>query len=337
MDSLTHIVLGGALGQCLGRRRAGRAAFWLGAWAATVPDLDVFWYTGHSVPDHLAHRTALHSLLLVPVLALFAFYPFMLNKKVRAAWPHMYLLAFLAVLSHPLLDANTSYGTMMFWPFSADRISWDTISVVDPIFTGILILGVLITAFRKRPTFAAAALALSIAYLGLGFWQHHRAWQAQEAIAASRHQTIDAARVMPTLGNLLVWRSIYLSDGIMHADAIRTPLFSPTQFAPGLTLPQIRPENLDPATPQSARADFANFFALTGGFVGQPSEPGLYVDERYSLETTGFHPFWGIRIANGIATWEIINPRNIPEMPRYILREALGKNADFVPLSALSQ
>ena len=37
--------------------------------------------------------------------------------------------------THGLLDACTSYGTVLFWPFSNERLTWNNISIVDPLLT----------------------------------------------------------------------------------------------------------------------------------------------------------------------------------------------------------
>src|ERR1041385_8138241 len=107
MDSLTHILLGGAIGQSLFPRRLGRLAFSLGAMAATLPDFDVLIHTGNVVHNHSLHRHFMHSLLIIPLLATAAVVPFLLVKRLRSQWPVMLLVATLACLSHTLLDSLT--------------------------------------------------------------------------------------------------------------------------------------------------------------------------------------------------------------------------------------
>jgi inner membrane protein len=70
-----------------------------------------------------------------------------------------------------LLDACTTYGTQLLWPFTDARFAWNTVSVIDPLFT-LPILALVITAgLRKRPLFARLALAWALIYLSMGLVQ----------------------------------------------------------------------------------------------------------------------------------------------------------------------
>jgi membrane-bound metal-dependent hydrolase YbcI (DUF457 family) len=51
--------------------------------------------------------------------------------------------------THGLLDASTTYGTLFFWPFTDMRVAWNAISIVDPLFTLVLLLGVALAVWRK--------------------------------------------------------------------------------------------------------------------------------------------------------------------------------------------
>ncbi|GIS21122.1 MAG: hypothetical protein CM15mP120_30380 [Pseudomonadota bacterium] len=69
--------------------------------------------------------------------------------------------------THGLLDACTSYGTQLFWPFSNVRVAWNNSSIVDPLFT-LPLVGLVAAAviFSKRH-FAIAAMVWALGYLGL--------------------------------------------------------------------------------------------------------------------------------------------------------------------------
>src|SRR5262245_57418084 len=124
MDSLTHIVLGGAIAQALVARRIGYArAFLAGALAATFPDFDVFFHFGDELTNHAIHRHFMHSLLIVPLLAALTLIPFLFHKKSRPHLKFLYVAALFACASHTLLDTCTSYGTMILWPFSGRRFT----------------------------------------------------------------------------------------------------------------------------------------------------------------------------------------------------------------------
>jgi len=64
MDSITQIVLGGAIGELVAGKKLGNKAILWGAVAGTIPDLDVFlrvFY--HPIDAALVHRGFSHSLL----------------------------------------------------------------------------------------------------------------------------------------------------------------------------------------------------------------------------------------------------------------------------------
>src|SRR5690606_35124090 len=121
MDSLTQILLGGAVAAACVPARHRRAALGAGAVLGTPPDLDV-------IPLHL--------LGLDPVL----------NRTRRrggrvAAAPRPWLAAIaLALLTHPLLDAFTVYGTQLLWPLPLSPVMWSSVFIIDPLYTLPLLL-----------------------------------------------------------------------------------------------------------------------------------------------------------------------------------------------------
>lgn len=79
-------------------------------------------------------------------------------------------LFFWALITHPLLDCFTMYGTQLFLPFSDVRVAWSTISVADPLYT-VPFLICLIIASRlshqstKRRSWNYIGIVLSSSYL----------------------------------------------------------------------------------------------------------------------------------------------------------------------------
>jgi len=135
MDSLTQIVLGAAVGEAVaGRKLGAKAALW-GAIGGTLPDLDVFLRFFYDPLDGaLAHRGFSHSLLFAllagPVLAWIS-HKLSKEKYTFKMWT---LLWFLSIVTHPMLDMFTNYGTQFLWPFSP-RITFNTVFVIDPLYT----------------------------------------------------------------------------------------------------------------------------------------------------------------------------------------------------------
>ena len=316
MDSATHIFLGGAIAHSVFSTRkpapAGwRAAFLLGALAATFPDFDVFIRTGNTVTDHALHRSFMHCLLFVPLLAILSTVPFLAFKRLRPAWKKILLAAFLATLSHPLLDTLTSYGTQLLWPFSHHRFALDTIAVVDLPYTAILIAGFLVAWRKKSPQLARATLALSTLYLAFAFLQHQRAATAQQQLLALRgHTNAINPRVLPEIGAPLNYRSIYIEDNRIYADALRVPLFTAPRLRTGTSIPLApTPTNLPP----TAINDFNTFNWFADGFVApDPAHPDFLADMRYTGTLNAFDAIWGVQLSpNDPPVWQLFPDRRI--------------------------
>lgn len=59
-------------------------------------------------------------------------------------------LFFWAIITHPFLDCFTMYGTQLFQPFSDMRVSFDNISVADPLYTVPFLACVILMSFFAR-------------------------------------------------------------------------------------------------------------------------------------------------------------------------------------------
>jgi len=150
MDSLTQIVLGAAVGEAVaGKKIGGKAALW-GAVGGTLPDLDVFLRALYDPLDAaLVHRGFSHSLLFALLAGPILGWCFHKITKQRHTFKMWALLWFLSIVTHPMLDIFTNYGTQFFWPFSP-RITFNSVFVIDPLYTVpfmILLIGAL---FMKR-------------------------------------------------------------------------------------------------------------------------------------------------------------------------------------------
>lgn len=155
MDSLTQIVLGAAVAELtLGKKIGNKALLW-GAVCGTIPDLDILMNPFLTDLQELgAHRGFSHSILFSCILApILGFLLWFMYEKKEASWKEWTLLCFLSLVTHPLLDAFTSYGTQLFLPFSNYRVAINTIFIVDPLYTLPMLLCLLAVLFinRKKP------------------------------------------------------------------------------------------------------------------------------------------------------------------------------------------
>ncbi|MFN2262104.1 MAG: metal-dependent hydrolase [Psychroflexus sp.] len=209
MDSLTQIVLGAAVGEATLGKKVGNKAMIYGAVAGTIPDLDVFvgkfFDTVTALEMHRGFsHSILFSLLLSPILG------FILSKiHSEANFKNWTWMLFWGLFTHPLLDAFTTWGTQLFWPFEI-RLAFKSIFVIDPIYT-LPFLTCLILASRykrshpKRRRINRLGLLMSSGYLVLTLVFKLISFQKFES--ALEHQNINYSAIdtRPTPFNTLLW------------------------------------------------------------------------------------------------------------------------------------
>lgn len=136
MDSLTQIVLGAAVGEAVLGNKVGNKALLYGAIAGTIPDLDVIAnYLTDTVTAVELHRGFSHSILFSILAAPgLGWLTDKVEEKFGLGWKSWSKLFFWGLFTHPLLDAFTTWGTQLFWPFEI-RLAFNSIFVVDPLYT----------------------------------------------------------------------------------------------------------------------------------------------------------------------------------------------------------
>lgn len=155
MDSITQGVLGAAIGDAILGNKIGKKGAIIGAVIATIPDLDVILYLFYDKLDMLSiHRGFSHSIVF-SILGAFII-AFFLNKMKwfeSIKFKTLILLSWLCLFTHILLDAFTAYGTQLFLPFNNKRVGFDSINVVDPVYTVPLIIGLCLSlwVFKSKP------------------------------------------------------------------------------------------------------------------------------------------------------------------------------------------
>ena len=154
MDSISQAALGAAIGEAVLGKRLGRKAAILGAIGGTIPDLDVLLTPFFSKFQNIAiHRGFSHSILFTILAAfLFAYILSKIKWTKDVPYPRLWLLSFLTLFTHILLDAFTTYGTQLLLPFNDWRVSFDSVNIVDPVYTVPLLIGVLVSVFYFKKT-----------------------------------------------------------------------------------------------------------------------------------------------------------------------------------------
>ncbi|WP_075214490.1 metal-dependent hydrolase [Mongoliimonas terrestris] len=300
MDPITQGAIGAALPASLRGRRQTRVAAAAGFLAGMAADLDVLI---RSETDSLLfleyHRQFTHSLVFIPVggLLVAAVLFLCFRRWLTIGFARLWLFTTLGYGTHGLLDAATSYGTLLLWPFSDHRFSFSIISIVDPLFTLPVLVLLATGAVRKSPRLARLALVWAAFYLAVGAYQHQAADALAHHLARERGHTVVRLEVKPTFANLVVWRSVYEADGRFHVDAIRpgfaTSVIEGTSIAT-LDVPRAFPW-LDPAS-QQAR-DIDRFTRFSDGFVAEATDGDTrIIDVRYAFLPTEIAPLWSLRL-----------------------------------------
>ena len=108
----------------------------------------------------------------------------LLARRRGLGFRQTWLFCTLGYATHALLDACTTYGTMLLWPFSDERFAWNTISIIDPLFTVPLLVAVVLAGKKRRPLYARLGLVWACAYMAMGLWQRNEAMEMGYALAA---------------------------------------------------------------------------------------------------------------------------------------------------------
>lgn len=219
MDSLSQIVLGAACVASVVPAVHRRRALVMGAVLGTLPDLDVLPLLLVSDPLKFLtwHRSVSHSLFVLPLLSLLLWWLGQRRWSWLAADRGRWLLGMqLALITHPLLDAHTVYGTQLFWPMQTPPVMWSTVFIIDPMYTLPLLVACVI-AWRQRETLVAQralilGLTLSSAYLGWGWLAKHRVEAG--LMPMLERVGLDHAPLLtvPTPFNSLGWRVVVMQD-----------------------------------------------------------------------------------------------------------------------------
>ncbi|MEX0966314.1 MAG: metal-dependent hydrolase [Bacteroidia bacterium] len=218
MDSITQIALGAAVGEAaLGRKVGNKAVLW-GAVAGTIPDLDVIPGQFLSTLQELEfHRGASHSIVFSVIMApILGYLVYRLHKNSGASWRGWTLLFFLSLITHPVLDCLTTWGTQFFWPLDY-RVDLKSISVIDPLYTLPLLITTIWLMFKSRSGRGRRVLnviGISLSSFYLIFTLGNKAMIHQIFEEELERQNISYNRfdTRPTLFNNILWTSNVEAD-----------------------------------------------------------------------------------------------------------------------------
>ncbi|MCZ2293078.1 MAG: metal-dependent hydrolase [Burkholderiales bacterium] len=231
MDSLTQIALGAAVGVAVMRRRTAvwKAALW-GAIGGTLPDLDVFIDHGDPILNMVLHRAQSHALFWLTLFSLpFTAIVVWLHREAQQ-WRRWWLALWLVLITHPLLDALTVYGTQLALPFSSHPFAVGSVFIIDPLVTLPWLAGPIWALAARGSARSLRAndvtLLLGCAYLALGLVAQQQV--RATALSSLQQQGVRAERLLvtPAAFSVLLWRVVAI-DGGRYLEGYRSLLDAP--------------------------------------------------------------------------------------------------------------
>lgn len=308
MDPLTQGALGASLPQAAARRGHAAMALPCGLLAGMAPDLDVLIRSSDDPLLFLEyHRQFTHSLLFIPIGAALCAGLLWWVWGRRRGWGARatYLYCLLGYATHALLDACTSYGTQLLWPFSSERFAWNNVSIIDPLLTLPLLCGVFFARYLQRRWPARLAFGWVLSYLVLGVLARDAAVQMGEALAEARGHVAVEVDAKPSFANLILWKTVYRHERQYYVDAVRIgPL--PRVYS-GQSIAALDLERdlswLDHDSQQAK--DIERFRWFSAGYLAlDPANPRRVIDLRYSLLPQEIDALWGIELSRRAAKHE---------------------------------
>ncbi|NUM35296.1 MAG: metal-dependent hydrolase [Candidatus Brocadiae bacterium] len=217
MDTITQIALGATIAEAGFREKLGVKGIIFGGICGLLPDLDIVVRLQSEWAYLQYHRGISHSVffltLIAPMMGYLG-YRYLGKKSNFTLWT---ALAFLALVTHPILDLFTSYGTQLLAPWTWEKLAIDAIPIIDffytvPLFLVLLSGSMHFFSYKFRRNFALAVLFITSSYIGCGYLQ------AQKAISIAKNQLIpdnikiEKIRAVPSLLNIFLWRVVVQDD-----------------------------------------------------------------------------------------------------------------------------
>jgi len=202
LEPLTHFLTGAVLARAGFNRKSALATATM-TLAAEAPDLDVFASIKGPVFGFAHHRGFTHSfvglLLTSAVVVGFIYFIWILRgRKINIPnlpprWGLLFLFAYIAGLSHILLDFTNNYGVRPFWPFWEKWYEWGTAFILEPPMLALLVAGLILPEFieRSKPKPRGQTVAVFTLLCVVGLWTE-RAYMANKVERGLRQRTFNS-------------------------------------------------------------------------------------------------------------------------------------------------
>ena len=231
MDSVSQLALGAAIGEATLGRKLGRSAMVLGGALGTLPDLDVLVHYTDAVESFTYHRSWSHSLFTLTALSfllawlLQRFYPDRWirsprnsnNPSIRPRYSNWLAFCWLILITHPILDGFTIYGTQLLWPLPTKPVAWGSLFIIDPLYTLPILIGLWIAWRSRHYATRAVAFGLLVSTLYIGVTLISQKHARNVAMASLEAQGLATANVLIAPAPFAVlWRIVSMDVDHYH-------------------------------------------------------------------------------------------------------------------------
>lgn len=267
MEPVTHFLTGACIGRA-GLNRKTAYATLAAVLAAEAADLDILWSLAGPVEGLKHHRGITHTFIAVPVVAavitgaIWLYHFFRARALVRKGkppgapplrWTWVYISAFIAALSHILLDWTNNYGVRPFFPFNPKWYAGSFVFIAEPVLWVLLFsamimpwllgltdseIGARRKPFRGRGWAISALCGMTV--LWCWRWAEHAQAKAMLQNTQITSAPIRRIAVEPYPVNPFRWHAILETQsfyqtaevntrtGSIESDAYRDVLYKPT-------------------------------------------------------------------------------------------------------------
>ena len=300
MDPFTQGIVGSTVAQSVSKKNTVIVASIIGLLAGLAPDIDIFIRSDSDPLLFLQyHRHFTHSLIFIPigafVCAAVFFYSF--SKRFNLSFRETYLYSLLGYATHGIIDSFTTYGTLLFWPFTDERIAWNTISVIDPLFTIPIFVLVFISVLSRNKRFSIYAIVWILLYQVVAYSQKLRAEDIMYDYAKNFKHEIESIEAKPSFGNIIVWKVIYSTPDKYYVNAIRLGL--DYKIYSGESIEKLDISKSFPwlnMNSQQAK-DIEKFRWFSNGYLGVDKKNRYVIyDVRFSTIPNQVEGLWGIKL-----------------------------------------
>jgi inner membrane protein len=230
MDTITHTLAGAVIAKAIHDEKIGKWGTIAGLAMGFFPDSDFILGLFNRQFYLEYHRDFTHSLLLIPLYALFFSWLFVKISRRHYFWS-FFKVCLPVLFSHAILDLLTSYGTMILSPFFEHRFSWDLVFIIDLVFSGIVFFPLVVSVFWKdKAQWVCRGSLIGLTLYILFCWvQHHQAIELAEAFGKNLDEEVIQVASLPQPVSPYRWANYVETKDKVYQGFVNLTLKEPPQ------------------------------------------------------------------------------------------------------------